>query len=128
MKATELMKGNWVISSRWGCPVQIVTVGSRVTYYYGGTLRQAELKDIGPILLSDEILKKVSSCVVHHPGTGATEEVIYYNIERLEIKHNTEDWRHEYFAVVGLPCYELKWLHQLQNLMRGCGIEKEITL
>lgn len=121
------MKGNWVFSHRFRCPVKVVSAGSRITYYHDGTLSSATPDSFSPIPLSHEILARICSSVYYHPGTSATEEVTYYIVDRLKIKHNTEDWRHEYFCVEGIP-YELKWLHQLQQIFTICGIEKEITL
>lgn len=127
MKAEELMKGNWVFSKRFQRPVQIVGIASHVLYYVDGVARTEKVEDVSSIPLSHEILAEICSYEEHLLGTGATEEVTYYIIDQLKIKHNTEDWRHEYFCVDGIP-YELKWLHQLQQLFTICGIEKEITL
>lgn len=75
---------------------------------------------IEPIGLMPEVLRDYGFVAKHHPGTGAMKE---YTLGQLCIEHNTQGGLTGYFSVRGLPCYELRWLHQLQNLMTGCNIK-----
>ena len=129
MKANELMRENLVFFNGKPCKVTKINADTVCLSYLNKNrvALSVPVERIFPIPLSHEILAKICSFEEHHPGTSATEEVTYYIIDRLKIKHNTEDWRHEYFCVEGIP-YKLEWLHQLQQIFTICGIEKEIAL
>lgn len=109
MKASELMIGNWVIVYEKAMPVK-----ARVESVFGrgamvlGHVRSADLGFMAPIPLTPEILEKNGIELSVGPGG------LYQG------------------AISGVNCHIefniIKYVHELQNALRLCGIEKEIEL
>ena len=123
MKAEELMVGNWVL---WeNKKVQIARVGG-IVYSFGhidvtlarcndeNLLETHDIKSVSPIPLTEEILEKNFP----DPTDGLTwfPEEGGFNC-------------HTYVPKCEINAFGLfKYVHQLQNALRLCGIEKEIEL
>lgn len=123
MKANELMVGNWVL---WkNKKVQIARV-SGIVYSFGhidvtlahcnddNLLESHDIKSVSPIPLTEEILEKNFP----DPTDGLTwfPEEGGFNC-------------HTYVPKCEINAFGLfKYVHQLQNALRLCGIEKEIEL
>lgn len=123
MKAEELMVGDWVM---WkNRQVQIVRV-SGIVYSFGqidvvlahcnddNLLETHDIKSVSPIPLTEEILKKNFP----DPTDGLTwfPEEGGFNC-------------HTYVPKCEINAFGLfKYVHDLQHVLRLCGIDKEITL
>lgn len=123
MKAEDLMVGDWVM---WkNRQVQIVSV-SGIVYSFGqidvvlahcnddNLLEMHDIKSVSPIPLTEEILKKNFS----EPTDGLTwfPEEGGFNC-------------HTYVPKCEINAFGLfKYVHDLQHVLRLCGIDKEITL
>jgi len=123
MEANELMVGDWVL---WkNKKVQIARVGG-IVYSFGhidvtlahcndeGLLETHDIKSISPIPLTEEILKKNFP----DPTDGLTwfPEEGGFNC-------------HTYVPKCEINAFGLfKYVHQLQNALRLCGIDIDIQL
>lgn len=141
MKPEELMVGNWVL---WkNKPVQIAQI-SGIKYSFGhidvelahcgsGFLESHDIKSISPIAITPEILEKNGFVIKKkwaQLGNFGDSPLIMWHFEDNSILH---DYKHELEIHdnetgkihIKIPC---EYLHQLQNAMRLCGIDKEIKL
>lgn len=137
MKANKLMIGDLVYDHRnWACPIVEIHKHSAVVIarHYGE--EEFGLEDLRPIPLTPEILEKNGFVANEHiypypyyeyiveednlkigfafpqgNRTSYKEPWIYIDSERVFVEH--------------LPCI---YVHELQHVLRLCGIKKEIVL
>ena len=133
MKASELMIGDWVYNKNIAKPMQIYpTIFSQM--FRSNPNATTEDYNIFPIPLTPEILKKNGFLANRHiypypyyeyevkefrvgfafpqgDKTSYKEPWVYIDSERVFAEH--------------LPCV---FVHQLQQILRICGISKEIEL
>lgn len=135
MKANELMVGNWVL---WkNKKVQIARV-SGIVYSFGhidvtlahcnddNLLETHDIKSVSPIPLTSDVLEKNG---FKKEGRWFIIEDDYYDVSIKEITDSI--WRVKYcnteFSAFDCVLH-VAFVHQLQNALRLCGIEKEIEL
>lgn len=128
MKATDLMVGDLFKAVDYNSPFRITAIYDDVVQTQadyqseidGNWYSEAEIKDLVPIELTEDILVK--------NGFDKDERSRYYHEYILEL----ELWDFDIsWTNAGGFKYEdirLAYVHQLQHLMRLCGIEKEIEL
>ena len=126
MKATDLMVGDWFKAVDYNSPFRITAIYDDVVQTQadyqseidGNWYSEAEIKDLIPIPLTEDILVK--------NGFGKVNNQYFFG--QVEIKElrdccvitiNKED------ADIDI---NIHYVHQLQHLLRLCGIEKEIEL
>lgn len=138
MKATELMVGDWVRIA----PYDIIDqVDCLLTEYavtsHGDTYGQYEYKDIEPILLTGEILKSNGFELVEIGDNGpSTPKANVNRYENWECKTAFQtfcliyDRRVKKYSLNAFSNHiiNIMYVHELQNAMRVCGVEKEIEL
>lgn len=146
MKAEELMVGNWVMWKNKA--VQVASI-SGIVYSFGRTdvilahcndqktLETHDIKSISPILLTLEILEKngwrrKNNRLWLFFRKGCDELNILYGenytqIEYLNMIYNPEDNAEvNYGHSFEFP--RIIYVHELQHILKLCGIEKEIVL
>lgn len=142
MKPEELQIGDWVY---WkGKPVQIAQI-SGIKYSFGhidvelahcgsGFIERHDIKSISPIAITPEILL-MNGFTKDETHISTDFELVMDGVDIfiiifddgdtvVDIEKNLKD-------VAGanrLHHCEIKYVHQLQQAMRLCGIDKEITL
>lgn len=128
MKASDLMVGDWV--SYLGFYNKVIYIGQKVSMYDGkGTEFTTDPEHIRPIPLTEEILVKNGVSEIHHPGTGATDEYSEWFLGGIKITEWLEDWKDHHFSTGGDDCsISFNYVHELQHLLRLCGIEKELVI
>ena len=105
MKATELMIDDWVLYGR--NPVQVLQLS-----------QGREYKDISPIPLTEEILDKnfERQSLGEYILPFKLPYVFYWDIQK-------------HYGFLEDHCLiQIEYVHQLQQLLRLCGIQKEIQL
>ena len=120
MKVTDLMVGDWV--SYCGFYNKVICVGQKVSMYNGkGTEFTTDPEYIRPIPLTEEILVK--------NGFDKDERSKYFHLYTLDMEGHW-DFDISWSSQNGFSYEDIKltYVHQLQHLLRLCGIEKEITL
>ncbi len=136
MKTNELMIGDWVLHDRE--PYQIRQLGIYGVDRDGedypavcvgkpnGVGLIVERNEIEPILLIPEILEK-NGFVLKEEEKGAygVDIAPYYTRDDVPFEVFCDG---EPFAIWFKDPVNIKYVHQLQNAMRLCGIEKEIVL
>ncbi|MBR1525226.1 MAG: hypothetical protein IJ640_01015 [Prevotella sp.] len=128
MKASELMRGDWIATNRDYMPlaqVEDIIGDSIITKAAEYESEEIDEQDIKPIPLTPEILEK----------NGFKEDSEYNgcywrpDCSKFCFVKELEDW---YFAILykgGHICIsECNYVHELQHALKLCGIEKEITL
>ena len=135
MKATDLMIGDWVYNKHHKKNIQITpydffTHGhlSSGNQYFIGEPELVSGRDLEPILLTPEILKKNGfkygngySFINRKEmcGDGFEEEKVYINADLNVLIIYTAS------GTIRLP---IKYIHELQHALRLCKIDKEIEL
>ena len=129
MKANELMIGDYVI--RKNAPKEILIVDaidsiSNIVYLdLDGLGITEKLENIEPIPLTQKILEK--NGFYHEYNVGYVmeeyENEIIYNLwdRKLRILKNREQ-------ILNLEYFDEMCVHELQHILRLCGIEKTIEL
>lgn len=112
MKPTDLMIGDWVIIKDY--PMKAMPKQMSPEYY------TRSLVEIEPIPLTSEILEKNgyrNSVLVddYYIAHG-----IHYNVNSKYIMFG-----YEYGSVLEVKC---EYVHELQHILKMCGIEKDIIL
>jgi len=124
MKASELMIGNWVIVYEKAMPVK-----ARVEGVFGrgamvlGHVRSADHGFMEPIPLTPEILEK--NGFSKSRLMGEQRHFTYYlapSVSLLAI------YDADFSLKIGDCARYIKYVHELQNAISLCGIEKEITI
>ena len=133
MKVTELMIGDWV-NSDFGI-FQIKEIFDDCVRDERGN--DYEFDCISPILLTGEILKNNGFELVDIGDNGpATPKVNFNRYEKWECKTMFQDSYLSYdrrakncsLNAFGNHISQIRYVHELQNAMRVCGVKKEIEL
>lgn len=134
MKASELMIGNWVIVYEKAMPVK-----ARVESVFGrgamvlGHVRSADLGFMAPIPLTPEILEKngflkqageIWECDIFSEDKKFVSMIVWrrdyatpnLSVRSFTLQHGSYSRRN------------VNYVHELQNVLSLCGIEKEITI
>lgn len=115
MKATDLMIGDLVVYG--GLYTKVIYIGRKISLYDGkGTEFTIDPCHIEPIPLTEEILVKYGfkHSMPHNDWTNTNCNFYLYEGGNGYRISNTD--------------IKLDYVHQLQHLLRMCGIEKEIEL
>ena len=130
LSAQDLRIGNWVYDGeRTQFPMQVVVIGKDWAHldFPGneGGVWEADIKDLRPIAVTVEILKKAGfkwAVGYGHKQLDKNKIVQYYKHEsRLRVWYKTED--------VIFECHCVYYLHQLQNAYyMATGEELQIEL
>lgn len=120
MKATDICVGDWFKAVDYNSPFRITAIYDDVVQTQadyqseidGNWYSEAEIKDLITIPLTEDILVK-------NGFKGNPLDGYYYwqDADRIELNGN--------FGYHGIV---INYVHQLQHLLRLCGIEKEIEL
>ena len=137
MDCKDLMVGDWFKSVDYNSPFRITAIYDDVVQTQadyqseidGNWYSEAEIKDLVPIKLTDEILVKNGFTYEEDtflPDTGywslSNEDgLLYFTINAFGVKGSGE-------VAFGYQDIALKYVHQLQNLLVIAGVEKEIEL
>jgi len=140
MKATELMVGDWVKldfydnayankeDAVWkNGKITAIHHGNWVDIDFGGVLNECDILvgDIQPIPLTPEILEK-----------NGFEKKTFYGIYDDYFDFYIREYSDGLYIVTYHSCefnipdqtIHVSWVHELQNFMKHCGIEKDIVL
>lgn len=110
-------------------PVKVCAVGQDIVVKNSFGIGSLDPNELSPIPLTEEILVKNGFSEIHHPGTGATDEYSEWFFGGIKIIEWLEDWKYHYFSAGGDGApIDFQYVHQLQHLLRLCGIEKEMEL
>ena len=130
MKANELMIGDYVSVKPSKMPIKIAAVHHKKVAYHACTNRLTWIREslIEPITLSVEILKKNGLEEDNH-GQLYGEYFDEDSNDDLEITFDSKTgevwWSYNWdeYRII-----RLKYVHQLQQALRLCGIDKTIEL
>lgn len=129
MNATDLMIGDWVY--RPDCYDQVKEI--RYTGVIGidsmrGLIAFSELK---PIPLTQVILEKNGFEVTRNMSSSGNKDVWSWRVSKNKVFHIIEHHNKKMFPYFWIELgsnSDIKYVHQLQQALRLCGIEKEIEL
>jgi len=122
MKATELMIGDWIMAD--GVPAQILSLGSKGATITGGLDKACYYDNMQPIPLTPEILEKNGFVYADLPFED------FYEGYGLHIHGgNYADGHSNWYIICGINVsMNVTHVHELQQALRLCGIDKEIVL
>ena len=127
MKLSELMIGDWVYVEKFGKPVRVESVGYTVFVGYEHFQEiDGSIYDIKPIELTEEILEK-NGWILKEFGCHKQFQYSFedYGTEIvLKIDYEKPNFIVSFFRAT----FELKYVNELQHILKFCGIEKEIVL
>ena len=117
MKVNELMLGDWIEDGYKKAQVTSITCDGIVET----TAAISNIEVVDPIPLTEEILVK--------NGFDKDERSKYFHLYTLDMEGHW-DFDISWSSQNGFSYEDIKltYVHQLQHLLRLCGIEKEITL
>lgn len=126
MKVTDLMVGDWVKAVDYNSPFRITAIYDDVVQTQadyqseidGNWYSEAEIKDLVPIELTEDILVK--------NGFGKVNNQYFFG--QVEIKELRDCWVVTINKEDADVDINIHYVHQLQHLLRLVGIEKEIEL
>ena len=132
MKASDLMIGDWFKAVDYNSPFRITAIYDDVVQTQadyqseidGNWYSEAEIKDLVPIELTEDILVR--------NGFDFTKRS--YGVYCKEDKYGDAELSKDedgFYWSINTDEYEIlriDYVHQLQHLLRLCGIEKEIEL
>jgi len=125
MKINELMIGDWVYNKHHKKNIQIQPYdffvhghGNNGTFAVSSTIVSG--RDLVPIPLTEEILVKNGFKKVNMTVDG---DYRHYHLHGVCIS-----WEEQSGFWYGEGDIEFKYVHQLQHLLRLCGIKKELTI
>ena len=130
MKATDLMIGDWVKYTLTGIPARVTgiikTPKECNIYAYVGTcsrLQGINERDFEPIPITEEFLKKNGFCSKHN-DLYYLDSGWYLDIEGSA----TGEFNDAYESPNFIKKFTVKYVHELQHLLRMMGEEKEVIL
>lgn len=135
MKATELMIGDWVAQKHSGLLLKVSEV--RPPYIIAdGEDGQFHEDTLEPILLTSEILEQNGFVTKDKPDDWKGYRSYYYKNGStgisFKVYHDTGKYEWSGTCEISLnsmPYWvRFKYLHELQNILRTYGIDKEITI
>lgn len=125
MKLEELMIGDWVEYEDIPCRVVDIVSTKKtvfpVTLDDGSLVKHDELDKLKPIELTDEILK--------NNDFEEAEDNMVNDRQELEVTVAYGKWELPY--ALAMCCAEsapIKYVHQLQNIWKTMGLERDIKL
>lgn len=133
MKASEICIGDWFKAIDYNSPFRITAIYDDVVQTQadyqseidGNWYSEAEIKDLVPIPLTEDILVKNGFEKTTNDWNRHRPLIIFESIGFPTISiHADMDMKH--FWVHGT--IDLTYVHTLQHLLRLCGIEKELTI
>ena len=138
MKPNELMAGDWAMVNdvEHTHPLQVVEIFKKCGTYYAtlywdgmpGDVQPdkiiCEVDKIEPIPLTPEILEKNGFTLEHYTLEHYSGDVMtgYWWTRNDFVIHNSMN------DAIGRNNFKYEYVHQLQNALRLCGIEKTIEL
>lgn len=142
MKATELMIGNWVkIKGDYGKPLKITTIDdtyNSINYFDGDAEGELtlQLNEIEPIPLTLEILEKNGFIKQNfdgweyiHPNDSTFSYIDYRILWRTDYDNHLFIKKYKGSNIFAtLQISRINYVHQLQQALMFCEIEKEIVL
>lgn len=138
MNANELMIGDWVRIAPYDIIDQVdLLLTEYAVTSHGDTCGQYEYKDLEPIMLTGDILKKNGFELVDVGDNGpATPKANINRYEKWECKtifqtfYLSYDRRSKDYSMnfVWNHIDHIFYVHELQHAMRVCGVKKEIDL
>ncbi len=131
----DLRVGNWVRITEpdnlAGATVRIYSLSSQEGAYFtvtvddsefGYYIREVFCEDIEPIPITEEILEK----------NGFVRFGTSYMLEKegflLSNPSSPSQYHDNYFIKIGIKSVNIKYIHQLQNILRVLDIDKEIAI
>ena len=129
MKATDLMIGDLVIYG--GLYTKVIYIGQKISLYDGkGTEFTIDPCHIEPIPLTEEILVKngFEKC---HNDEAPVEECYFFRLFNKQcgwLDIDAFGLEEELGAEFTYNDVNINYVHQLQHLLRLCGIEKELII
>ena len=130
MKVEHLMVGNWVKYTLTGIPARVAgiikTSKECNIYAYVGTcnrLQGINERDFEPIPITEEFLKKNGFCSKHN-DLYYLDSGWYLDIEGSAIG----EFNDAYESPTFIKKFTVKYVHELQHILRLTGIEKEVKI
>lgn len=125
MKASEICIGDWFKAIDYNSPFRITAIYDDVVQTQanyqseidGNWYSEAEIKDLVPIELTEEILVK-NGFKKFAEGQANFD----YTDNDIHLEYWIGDGCFRYYTA------EIRYVHQLQHLLRLCGVEKELTI
>ena len=125
MKASEICIGDWFKAIDYNSPFRITAIYDDVVQTQadyqseidGNWYSEAEIKDLVPIELTEEILVKNG-----FEKFAESQTLFDYTDNDIHLEYWIGDGCFRYYTA------EIHYVHQLQHLLRLCGIEKELTI
>lgn len=134
MKATDLMIGDWVLISVWGCkPFPSKVTSINYNSYQGKDFvdwidtedeEEIGMYNVQPISLTPEILEKNGFRYSDLPFEN------FYEGYGLQIHGgNYADGHSNWYIICGINvAMNVTYVHELQHALKLCGIDKNIVL
>lgn len=121
MKKEELMIGDWVLCTQNGKPEQVQEIGTGLVMLDYNDLY--EYDEVEPIPLTAEILtqNKISKSRL----MGEQRHFTYYLGPQLSL---LAIYDADFSFHIGEGARKVRYVHELQHLMRICGVEKELVI
>jgi hypothetical protein len=134
MKATELMIGDWVMNTYNRKPEQVCEIRERMVMLDYNDLYDYD--EIEPIPLTSEILEQNGFVTKDKPDDWKGYRYYAYKNGstcisfRLFHDKGIYKWSGKCEISLNAPPYWIRfeYLHELQNILKICGIDKEITI
>jgi hypothetical protein len=135
MERQDLMIGDWV-RNEFGDAEQVQEIGSGLVMLAYNDLYQYD--DIQPILLTGEILEKNEFAYCNSNGgyygyfeesySNQTMEIVLFDVKSEYRNVQIHICKANYPNKIMLHLMECNYVHQLQHVLKVCGIKKEIVL
>lgn len=131
MKAAELRIGDYCLVHPSNMLIRIAAIHNKKVAYHAvsNRLEWVRIGLIRPIPLTKEILSRI--CTKVDPIEGNIYEYTEYDFgEDVLVSHSVNEPFSFYFENTPGETIskEVKYVHELQQLLRLCGVEKEIEL
>ena len=129
MKANKIQIGDWLYYKGQfnAFPFKVESITKKKVGYHaepnGHRMYYLRLSECKPIPLTPEILEK--NGIDWDCGCGYFKEDKHYILELFKGVDNKIDWS---INLAEYTIMRIEYVHQLQNTIRVCGIEKEIIL
>ena len=121
MDIKTLMKGDWVYNTHNRQPEQVAEIGERMVMLAYNDLYDPD--EFEPIPLTDAILK-ANGFQYYHKNFASLSHVHPFKLRMVEWPD--ENGRGGLWTVGGI--ISVRYVHELQNALRVCKVDKEIKL
>lgn len=127
MKANELMIGDWITSKKWTEKTfKLTRINDSGKFFYGITVDGSLIgpffiEELEPISLTPEILEKNGFEFNWRWRLKGHDLWLSQSGDEYRVYVNEDDDKRDNF------CW-IKFVHELQQVIRLCGIEKEIVI